>query len=246
MTAILIDDMPQAVQLLKSDLETHCPDIEIIGTANSIVSAAKLLRQKMPDVIFLDILLGDGTGFDLLEIFPAISSKIIFVTATEEYALKAFRIAAIDYLLKPFSVQDLQDAVQKAKKQLHLHHPSLDLLKETLRHPDRLPDRISLHTMDKIVVAEISQIIRCEADANNTRIFFHQDSPLFVTRTLKQFEEILKEHSFLRVHQSHLVNLKYVQEFIKREGGFLKMKNKDEVPVSVRKKAEVMEWLEHL
>ncbi len=143
-------------------------------------------------------------------------------------------------------MQDLQDAVQKAKKQLHFHHPSLDLLKETIRYPEHLPNRISLHTMDKIVVAEIDQIIRCEADANNTHIVFQQEKPLFVTKTLKQFEEILKEHSFLRVHQSHLVNLKYIQEFLKREVGFLKMKNGDLVPVSVRKKAEVMEWLEHL
>lgn len=246
MTAILIDDMPQAVQLLQNDLQTHCPEIQIIGTAHSTVSAAKLLRQTNPDVIFLDILLGDGTGFDLLEILPTLTSKIIFITATEEYALKAFRIAAIDYLLKPFSIQDLKDAVQKAKKQLHHHNPSLDLLKETIRYPDRLPDRISLHTMEKIVVAEISQIIRCEADANNTRIYFHQDPPLYVTRTLKQFEDILKEHPFLRVHQSHLVNLKYIQEFLKRDGGFLKMKNNDLIPVSTRKKAEVMQWLEHL
>lgn len=244
MTAILVDDMPQAIQLLQNDLKELCPEIEVIGTAESIVAAAKLLRQKAPDLIFLDISLGDGTGFDLLEIFPDIPSKVIFVTASEEHAIKAFRFAAVDYLLKPIPPEDLVKAVQRAKKQLHMPNAHLELLKETIRHPDRLPRRISLHSLDRIVLADIEEIVRLESDINNTKFFMKNGEMIYVTRTLKQFEDLLKDHPFLRVHQSHLVNISYIQEFSKKEGGFLKMKYGAAVPVAIRKKAEVLELIE--
>lgn len=244
MTAILVDDMPQAIQLLQNDLKAYCPEVEVIGTAESIVAAAKLLRQKTPDLIFLDISLGDGTGFDLLEIFPDISSKVIFVTASEEHAIKAFRFAAVDYLLKPIPSEDLQKAVQRAKKQLNTSNAHLELLKETIRHPDKLPKRISLHSLDRIVLADIDEIVRMESDVNNTRFFMKNGEMIYVTRTLKQFEDLLKDHPFLRVHQSHLININYIQEFSKKDGGFLKMKYGNAVPVAIRKKAEVMELLD--
>jgi two-component system LytT family response regulator len=244
MTAIIVEDMPQAIQVLQNDLETYCPEISVIGTAPSIVSAAKLLRQVTPDIIFLDILLGDGTGFDLLEIFPNLPSRIIFVTASDEFAIRAFRYAAVDYLLKPVDPDQLKDAVRRAQNQLTGSAESLHLLKETIRRPDVLPDRISLHSQERIVVVEISSIIRCEADGNNTWFVLSSGEKIFVTRTLKQFDQILERHNFIRVHQSHLVNFRYIQEYVKKDGGYIKMKNGDIIPVSVRKKAEVLELLE--
>lgn len=116
-TAILVDDMPQALEMLHTDITNKYPNIEIIGTAKSVVEAAKLLRKRQPDILFLDIMLGDGTGFDVLEIIPDLPSKIIFVTASDAYAIKAFKFAAIDYVLKPYSDKDLEDAISKA-----LHH----------------------------------------------------------------------------------------------------------------------------
>lgn len=246
MTAIIVEDMPQAIQVLQNDLEAYCPEVQVIGTAPSIVAAAKLLRNLTPDIIFLDILLGDGTGFDLLEIFPNLPSRIIFVTASDEFAIRAFRYAAVDYLLKPVDPQQLMDAVQRAFKQHAGATESLKLLKETIRRPDVLPDRISLHSQERIVVVEISNIVRCEADGNNTWFVLNSGEKIFVTRTLKQFDQILERHNFIRVHQTHLVNFRYIQEYVKREGGYIRMKNGDNVPVSVRKKAEVLELLEHL
>jgi two-component system, LytTR family, response regulator len=238
--------MPQAIEVLEKDLAQHCPEVQITGKAGSIVSAAKMLRQSMPDLIFLDILLGDGTGFDLLEIFPNLSAKIIFVTASEEFALRAFRFAAMDYLLKPIDPAQLREAVQRTALQLNNSRESLNLLKETINKPDVLPSRISLASSEKIIVVEISNIVRCESDGNTTWFILATGEKIFVTKTLKHFEQLLEGHDFMRVHQSHLIHLKYLTEFIKKDGGCIKMKNGDLVSVSVRKKTEVMELLEKM
>ncbi|MBK6930075.1 MAG: response regulator [Saprospirales bacterium] len=246
MTALLVEDMPQALQLLQADLAEHCPDVEVVGVAHSVVEAAKQLQRQTPDILFLDILLGDGTGFDLLEIFPQLDSRIIFVTASDEFALRAFRFAAVDYLLKPVDPAQLRQAVARARNQLTPPAESIDLLQESIRQPDVLPTRIALHTQERVAVVDIDQIVRCEADGNNTWFILASGEKVFVTRTLKQFEQLLGQHGFLRVHQSHLLHPAYIREFIKKDGGYLKLKNGDTAPVSQRKKAEVMEWLEHL
>lgn len=246
LTAILIDDMPEALNVLRNDLSEYCPEVQIIGEANSVVNAAKLLRSHTPDLLFLDILMGDGTGFDLLEIFPNLSSRVIFVTASDEFAIKAFRLAAIDYLLKPLNVNDLKAAVQRAKNQQTNSTKSLDILKETIRFPEQLPKRISLHTIDKILIINIDDIVRCESDGNNTRFFLQNGDNIYVTKTLKYYEDLFAENTFLRVHQSHLVNYRYIQAFLKKDGGYLSLKNNHTVPVATRKKAEVIELLEKM
>lgn len=244
MTAIIIEDQPHARQALETELAEHCPQLQLLGAAPSVVEAAKLLRTISPDLIFLDILLGDGTGFDLLEIFPDLSARIIFVTASDEYALRAFRFAAVDYLLKPVETAQLVSAVERAMASIHADRSeSLALLSETIRSPERLPERISLHTQDKILVTPIDEIVRCESDSNNTRFVLANGKTEFVTKTLKHFERLLGGHHFLRVHQSHLVNLRWVQEFQKRDGGYLLLRNGDTVPVASRKRQEVIEQL---
>ncbi len=245
MNAIIVEDIPQAIAVLKADLATYCPEITIVGTAHSVVSAAKLLQQLRPDVIFLDILLGDGTGFDLLEIFPGLEARIIFVTASDEFALRAFRYAAVDYLLKPIEPEQLKVAVQRAQQQLSGGmRESLRVLQEAIAQPDVLPSRISLRTQERILVVDVEQIVRCEADDNNTRFFLASGEKVFVTKTLKHFEQLLEGQGFVRVHQSHLVNFRYVRGLEKKDGGYLLLKNGDLIAVSVRKKAEVMALLE--
>ena len=238
--------MPQALQVLQSDLNDLFPDIQIIGTADSVVSGAKLLRQQQPDLLFLDIMLGDGTGFDLLEILPKITSKIIFVTAYEEHAIRAFRFAAIDYLLKPINPDDLKAAVLRARQQIARPAESIDILKATMKSPDTLPTRITLHTQERIAVVNIDDIIRCESDGNNTIFMLASGEKIFVTKTLKQFATLFEQHTFYRTHQSHLINTKHIQEYIRKEGGYIKMKNGNDIPVAVRKKAEVVAMLDRL
>ena len=240
-TAIIIEDMAPALEALRRDLADYCPEIEVIGSAGGVVEAAKLLRKGQPDLLFLDIMLGDGTSFDLLEIFPDLSSRLIFITASDEFALRAFRFAAVDYLLKPVTSDQLRAAVDRALTQLHPADPDrLELLRTTLQNPNTLPDRLSLHTSDNILVTPIAAIIRCQADDNNTRFILDHQGPVFVTKTLKHYERLLTAHHFVRVHQSHLVNFRHVVEFKKIDSGYLVLTNGDEVPVASRKRAEVL------
>jgi two-component system LytT family response regulator len=244
LSAVIIEDMPEAVEILKRDLSYYCPELTIIGTAGSVVEGAKLLKQKTPDILFLDVSLGDGTGFDLLEIIQDVNMHIIFITASEEYALRAFRYSATDYLLKPIDPDLLSKAVNKVRSLKKPDKPVIDLLKETAKNPLVLPSKISLHTLDKIIVVSISSIIRCESEGNNTWFFLSGLDKIFVTRTLKYYEEILLPHDFIRVHQSHLISLDYVCEFLKKDGGYLLMKNGDMIPVSSRKRQEVLAILD--
>ncbi|TSE10421.1 MULTISPECIES: LytR/AlgR family response regulator transcription factor [Aquimarina] len=246
LTAIIVEDMPDALQLLKSDLKSNHPEIEVVDTAQSVVEAAKSLRNTQPDILFLDIMLGDGTGFDILEIFPDLKSKIIFVTASDEFAIRAFKFAAIDYVLKPYSNEELAQAIARAKEQIQPNKERLNILKDTLSAPEQKPDKISLHTLDKIIIVNLDDIIRCESDSNNTIFYLQDGQKIFVTKTLKYFADMLKSYQFLRVHQSHLVNLQCISAFIKTDGGYLMLKNGENIPVSVRKKIEVMEILDRL
>ena len=240
-TAVVVEDLAPALTALVRDLGAYCPDVEVIGTATGVVEAAKLLRTHTPDLLFLDIMLGDGTSFDLLEIYPDLPCSLIFVTASEEFAVRAFRFAAVDYLLKPATGEQLRKSVDRAIAQRSTdHRDSLALLQQTLRHPEQLPERLSLHTSDKIQLVRIEDIVRCEADNNNTRFVLLGQRDIYVTKTLKHYERLLTDHRFLRVHQSHLVNLQHVVEFRKVDSGYLRLVNDDEVPVASRKRAEVI------
>ena len=240
LTAIIVDDMPVALEMLENDISKNHSEITIIGKAKSVVEAAKLLRKQQPDILFLDIMLGDGTGFDILEIFPDLKSKIIFVTASDAFAIKAFKFAAIDYILKPYSDEDLATSIEKAQSQIQPDKEQLNVLQEAVTAPNDKPTKISLHTSEKIIVVNIEEIIRCKSDNNYTTFYFKDKSKILVSKTLKYYADILKEVGFLRVHQSHLVNIKYIKEFIKSDGGYLILSDKSNIPVSVRKRNEVL------
>lgn len=246
LTAIIVEDMTDALTLLRRDIETRHPEIEIIATAQSVVDAAKVLRKNEPDILFLDIMLGDGTGFDILEIVPDLKSKIIFVTASDEFAIRAFKFAAIDYVLKPYSHEDLALAIKRAKEQLQPNKERLRILKDTISAPEQKPDKISLHTLDQIIIVSLNDIIRCESDSNNTIFHLQDKRKIFVTKTLKYFSDMLQSYEFVRIHQSHLVNLHYISAYIKTDGGYLMLKNGENVPVSVRKKTEIIEILDKM
>ena len=243
LTAILVDDMPVALEMLATDITNNHPEIKIIGKAKSVVEAAKLLRKQQPEILFLDIMLGDGTGFDILEIFPDLKSKIIFVTASDAFAIKAFKFAAIDYILKPYSNEDLAVSIEKAQSQIQPDKEQLHVLQEAVTAPNNKPNKISLHTSEKIIVVNIEDIIRCKSDNNYTTFYFKDNSKILVSKTLKYYADMLKEVGFLRVHQSHLVNTTFIKEFIKSDGGYLMLTDGSNIPVSVRKRTEVLEVL---
>ena len=245
-TSIVVDDIPEALEMLCHDIEKHHPEIEIIGKASSVISAAKLLQKNHPDILFLDIKLGDGTSFDILEIVSNLQSKIIFVTASDEYAIKAFKFAAIDYILKPYSNEDLANSTKKATDQIQPNREQIAVLQESIKNTNKVSQKISLHTSEKIIVLELSEIVRCNSDNNYTTFHLKNGQKILVSKTLKYYADMLKEHQFLRVHQSHLINTRYIKEFIKSDGGYLILKDKSNIPVSVRKRNEVIETLNNL
>ncbi len=236
----MVDDIPEALELLINDIENNHPEIEIIGKAASVVEASKRLQTLKPDILFLDIMLGDGTGFDILEIVPNLNAKVIFVTASDEYAIKAFKFAAIDYILKPYSLEELTVAINKAKVQIQPKQEQLNVLKQIVTAPNTQPTQLSLHTSEKIIIVNIEDIIRCKSDNNYTTFYLKDKSKVLVSKTLKYYSDILKELNFLRVHQSHLVNKTFIKEFIKSDGGYLILNDSSNIPVSARKKAEII------
>ncbi|MCR9287610.1 MAG: LytTR family DNA-binding domain-containing protein [Bacteroidetes bacterium] len=244
-TAIIIDDVAQARQTLKEDIEIYCPNIEIVGEAEGVVSGAKLLRKINADVVFLDIQMNDGSGFDLLEILPEINFKIIFTTASDAHAIRAFRFSAIDYLMKPIDPDELVEAVNKAANQLSKDSEKVDLLLQNLRN-GKPPSKLALHTLEKIHVVEINNILRCESSGNYTIFYFSDRPKLLVTKTLKEYDKLLGEYSFLRVHQSHLINSNQIKEFVKIDGGYIVMHDGIKIPVSVRKRASIVKMLDEL
>ncbi len=247
---VLIDDNPHAIQILKDDLAKMFPEVEIVGEADGVVQGAKVLRKTLPDLLLLDIQMGDGTGFDLLEIVPDIRFQLIFTTAHDEHAIRAFRFAAVDYLLKPIDPEELRHAVERAKKHLAFANgvlPSqqvqLPVLKEHFQK-NETPKTIALHTAEKIHIARLEDLLRLEASGNYTQVYFQDGTRLLLTKTLKEFDQMLEEAGFLRVHQTHLVNFSHIREFIKTDGGYIVMADGAKIPVAVRKKAEVLGRLE--
>ena len=244
--AIIIDDIEQARITLKKDLQVYAPDVSIIGEANGVVEGAKLLKSLKPDIVFLDIQMQDGSGFDLLDILKEIPFKIIFITASDAHAIKAFRYAAIDYLLKPVDPDELTASLKKFREQKLNENEKYQLLNESLKNHQKPHERLALHTQDKIHIVNITDILRCESNVNYTEFHFVNGKKLLVTKTLKDFEDLLNDQGFYRVHQSHLINTKFIKEFVKTDGGYLIMNDGCNVPVSTRKRPEVMKMLEDL
>lgn len=236
LSAIIIDDMDLARKSLAADLGNYCPEINILGEADSVVSGSKLIQKTNPDLIFLDIHLPDGEGFDILELLPDLKSKVIFTTGSDQHAIKAFQFSAVDYLLKPIDPELLIAAVNKLKSNVVRDELHVSLLKENINAPCKL----SLHTAEQIKIADINDIVRLEAYGNYTQFYFLDGSKLLVTKTLKDYDTMLADNQFLRVHQSHLINLALLKSYIKTEGGYILMQDGTRVPVSVRKKPMVI------
>jgi two-component system, LytTR family, response regulator len=239
-TAVIIDDVENARISLRKDLEDYCPEIELLGEADGVVNGAKLIKEHNPDIVFLDIQMKDGSGFDLLEILPEVNFSLVFTTSSNDYAIQAFRFAAVDYLLKPIDPAELMDAVKKTGA---TGSQNLDVLKSNLKPGNA---RLALNSQDKIQVVKVEDIVRCESNGSYTLFFLNSGEQILVTRTLKEFDQMLANHGFLRVHQSHLINMDYIREFIKSEGGYLVLQDRSEIPVASRKRSSVMKALNQM
>jgi two-component system, LytTR family, response regulator len=243
---VIVDDEKKARESVKALLGLLALDIQIVGEADSVVSAREVITTAAPDVILLDVQLADGTGFDLLQTLKEPYPFIIFITAFEQYAHLAFRFSAIDYLLKPVDPESLATALTKARERIGLTEMETKIknLVSNLGNPPRDQKRIVLKTAEQIHIVKIKDIIRLESDKNYTTFYLESNVSILVSRTLKEFDEMLNDFGFIRVHQSHLVNIDFIDKFDKREGGYLILRNKASVPVSSRKKEELIKLLE--
>jgi len=242
--AILVDDERNNCENLKELLGKYCPEIEIVGTTYSASEAVDSISRLKPALVFLDIQMQGGSGFDLLEQLKPVSFEVIFVTAFDQYAIRAIRFCAIDYLLKPVDILELQSAVSRAVNKVLQREPnqSLTNLLEN-RNPEKDDLKIALPTAERILFVQVSEIIRCLGDNNYTTVFLKNNDSVLVSKTLKEYEELLSDKGFLRVHQSHLINLRYVRSFEKQDGGYLKMTDGASVPISRQRKQQVLQQL---
>ena len=248
-TDLIIDDDQNLRNGMRQILKLYAPEISIVGEANNVETGVGNIENLKPQVVFLDIQLGDGTGFDVLEQIAKrngkVSSHIVFITAHEQYAIKAFRFSALDFLLKPVDPEELQKVILKIKSVLNQQDSfaHIDLLIENIRKKSNHFHKIALSTSEGIHLFEISDIIRCESEDNYTRFFIKDNKSILISKTLKEYEELLASHQFERIHQSHLINLKYLKSYIKKDGGYVVMTDNSHLPISQRKKERLQEIL---
>lgn len=251
-TAILVDDDVNLRKGMKKLIQRYAPEINILGEAEGVEEAIEVFNKVNPQVLFLDIRLNDGTGFDILEKLTAASGKVesqvVFITAHEEYAIRAFRFSALDFLLKPVDPDELIKVLEKIKNTIRKMDTfgHIDLLLENIRNKVDNFKKIALSTIDGIHLFDISDIIRCESTDNYTTFYIQNSKPVLISKTLKEYEELLAKHGFERIHQSHLINLAYLKSYIKKDGGYVIMTDNTHLPVSQRKKDRLQDIIRNL
>jgi two-component system LytT family response regulator len=246
---ILIDDEAHCIDHLSGLLTTWCGSmIRVAGTARTVEEGWQVILRQQPKLVFLDIQLGDETSFDLLNRFPVIEFDIIFVTAFDKYAIRAFKFSAIDYLLKPVDADDLRQAVARLQQKRSKEEAAMrfETLFYNLKSGPGLPKRITVPTVKGLEFLPVQEIIRCESNINYTSIFLTSGQKLTVAKTLKEFEELLEEHNFFRVHNSHLINLAWIKSYHKGKGGSVSMTDDTEIEVSTRRKDDLLKRLAEL
>ncbi|MBU2652084.1 MAG: LytTR family DNA-binding domain-containing protein [Bacteroidetes bacterium] len=239
---LVVDDEARARETIIDMLNLFCNGIEVIGEASSVKTAYEMIDHHQPDLVLLDIKMPDGTGFDLLKKFEKIGFYVIFITAFEEFAIKAFKFSALDYLLKPVDPDELSSAVEKLRTAMEKDSIELRIkaMFQNLNQNYVKNKKLVLKTTTNVHVVELDNVIRCQSDKNYTHFFTIDNEQITVSKTLKEFDELLSDMNFFRAHQSHLINLDYVKRFEKADGGYLVMKDNSTVPVSFRKKEELM------
>ncbi len=249
--ALIVDDEQHCIEALQTMLQKKCPGVTVVAGARSVKEARALIEEMQPDLVFLDVEMPHQNGFELLKLFDKVNFDVIFTTAYEQYALKAIKFNALDYLLKPFSVKELQDAIEKFREKRSSGAPReisdspLEVFLQNMKTLQQNHKKIALPTINGLVFMPVQNIVRCESTGNYTKIFFTDKKHLMVSKPLKEFEELLTDINFFRIHNSHLINLQQMQSYIQGEGGFALMSDGTQVEVSRRRKAEFLKKAMH-
>ncbi len=249
---VIIDDELRAREAIYSLLQIYCKDDAIVvGQAKNLRTGIETIKEHKPDLVLLDIKMPDGSGFDLLARYGKIDFQVVFITAFEEYAIRAFKFSALDYILKPIEPDELKRVINKAKYLLQSREANaMDVRFETflsnMKNNDAKDKKIVLRTTENIYVIAIDDVVALSSDRNYTRFYFVNKPNIIVSRTLKEFEGMLQGFSFMRIHRSHIINLKYIERYEKLDGGYAVMLGDLKFEVSHRKRDELIEYFEHL
>ncbi len=243
--AVIIDDERDAVSSLQALLTDYCPEVKVLGTAGTALEAIKEIQVKKPNLVFLDIKMPHGSGFNVLESFPERNFHVIFITAYNQYAIQAIKFSALDYLLKPFDLDELKDAL---KKIAHVPVPEslpFQALQDNLREDNAL-HRLVLPTQHGFILLEIANLIYCKADGSYVEFYFKNGNNYIVSRQLGEYEELLKAYHFFRIHHSYLINLNHIKEYTNVSGGQVRLSNDAVLSVSVRRRGPFLRAIKQL
>jgi two-component system, LytTR family, response regulator len=245
MTAFIIDDEPFSADALSVLIAKYCPDVAIKGIFNQSLKALEAIQQAAPDLLFLDIEMPHLNGFDLLRRCPNPQFKVIFTTAYDQFAVKAFKFNALDYLLKPIDKDELMRAVQTAKANSGISQQKIEAVEYLKNNPT--PDRIALPVEHELIFIDVKDIIYCTSDGAYVSVFMAgSPKPIIITKPLSAIEELLNNPNFFRTHKSFLINLKQIKKIIRTDGGFVVMSNNHNIEVSRRKKEDLLEVIVRL
>ncbi|MBL7918174.1 MAG: response regulator transcription factor [Bacteroidia bacterium] len=245
LNTLIIEDEQKSVDVLMKIIEKNCPELKIIGTAKNVTQGVEMIKALKPELVFLDITMPDGSGFDLLEKVQGQKFDLIFATASNEYAVRAFKYSACDYLLKPIDIDELKAAVKRVleRKSNEPDMQNLNFLIQQLKKSDDNFQKITLPTGNAYEIVNVKDIIRCEADGSYTYFYLSDKRKLMVSASLKHYEELLPEADFIRVHHHNLINMNHVVRFLKEDGGYAIMSDGSKIEVSRRKKDLFMDRL---
>lgn len=242
---VLVEDERISMLMLEALLQRYCPEVEIAGMARCVEEGIEVIKEIKPDLVFMDIAMPDGDAFDLLNRLGSVKFQIIFITAYNDYALKAFEFSALHYLLKPINYLDLQAAVQRYLRFRpdNTMQSRIDILNNSLKNHF---DRISLPSSEGLTIVNLREIIRIEAASNYSIVYLLNGETIVVSKALSQFEEILSDLNFMRVHNTHLINLNYVKKYTKGQGGLVTLTDGTQIAVSRSRKNDFLEALKGL
>lgn len=245
--AIIIDDEQDSVKLLQLQLKMYCPQVQVAASCISAEDGLQKIISLSPSLVFLDIEMPVMNGFQLLEKLREINFSLVFVTAYDQFAVKAFRFSALDYLLKPIDGKDLKAAVQKAENKVWPQSQQLHLLKDQLYGTDKkLPAKIALPYQNGVIFTEIKNLLYCESDNNYTRVHTVDGGQHTISKTLGDIQQLLEERNFLRIHRQYLVNLDHIKKYVRGEGNYVILSNDQSIPVARNQKERLIErfgWL---
>lgn len=244
---VIVEDEPRSRKFLNDILLEHCEDIAVVGLAGNVAEAVQMIKEKKPDLVFMDIELQTGTGFDVLEQIKGLQPAIIFTTAYDHYAIKAIKFSAVDYLLKPIDVEELKAAVAKTQsKAPQSQEQTLEMLMQNLKQLKTNDNpTITLSVADGLEFIPVKDIIRLEAAGAYTNFFLKNNRKIMVSKNLKEYESLLSDHDFMRIHNSHIINLSEVKRMLKTDGGLAVMSDDAEIIISAKKKDDFVHAMRH-